>query len=79
MGIRKSSASLLLQIDNAHENEAFNLWTNLGKEKVGWIESGIETYILPYVKQIASGKLPYNTRYTTRCLSQFRGMRRGAG
>ena len=35
MGIRKSPASLLLQIDNAHENEAFNLWTNLGKEKVG--------------------------------------------
>ena len=28
-----------------------------GNERVGWIESSIETYTLSYVKQIASGKL----------------------
>ena len=41
------------------------MWTQPGKERMGQIESSIGTYTLPYVKQIASGKLLYNTRSST--------------
>ena len=41
------------------------MWTQPGEEKMGQIESSIGTYTLPYVKQIASGKLLYNTRSST--------------
>jgi len=34
----------------------------LGKERVGGIERvALKKYVLPYVKQIANEKLPYNT------------------
>ena len=38
-----------------------DLCTRLGKERVGRIESGIEAYALPCVKQVARGNLLCNT------------------
>ena len=37
------------------------MWTKWGKERVGQVERvAMETYILPYVKEIASGNLLYD-------------------
>ena len=44
-----------------------DLWTQQGKEKEGQMESSTETYILPYVKQTASGELPWNTGTQPSC------------
>ena len=44
------------------QTQRTDLWTQLGKERVGGIERvALKKYVLPYVKQIANEKLPYNT------------------
>ena len=45
-----------------------DLWTQQREEEGGtdW-ESSIETYTLQYVKQIANGKLLYNTGASAQC------------
>ena len=51
--------STYLQGSNRDTDIENRLWTQWGERESGRSrESGIETYTLPYVKQIASGNLP---------------------
>lgn len=38
-----------------------------GRERVGRMESSVETYTLPFVKQIASGNLLYLNQEANQC------------
>ena len=48
------------------ERQTVDLWTQQ-KKRVWWIESSTETYTLPCVKQIASGRLLCNSGSSTQC------------
>ena len=52
-----------MQGRNRDRDTEKRLWTQQGKERlIMYWENSIEVYTLPYVKQIASGKLLYNNR-----------------
>ena len=54
--------------------ELFTVWaTRAGEGEANW-ESSMETYTLPYVKQIASGKLLYDVGTQAGTLWQLRGV-----
>ena len=50
-----------------------------GKKRVGRIESVILKHMLQYVKQIASGQLPYNTGSSTQGSVTFQRGKCGGG
>ena len=56
---------IVLSSQNYMNNKRLDL---VGEGKGGMIlEDSIETYILPYVKQITSGSLMHDTGYSNRC------------
>ena len=56
-----------MQVRNRNTDVKTDLWTQSRKERVGRIESSVETYTLPFIKSIASGELLCNTGSSTRC------------